>query len=188
MIRTSNGIVSTDPDIQAAAVVFRQGEHDRQALADFARELANNGSRIAGVVQEAFFDEHGRRTHIDSVDLATGARVMINQPSRTWPDGKDCTLDTAALADAGAPLRRALIDRPDLVVAEKFGEQEQSGAGLTDEILNLIAEGVPMLVLVPEPALESWRELTGGGTTELPCETAALRHWWSERHGGGSLM
>jgi nucleoside-triphosphatase THEP1 len=176
--------VSTDPDIQAAAVVFRQDEHDRRALAEFARELSEGGCRLGGMVQEAFFDDQGRRTHIDSVDLATGERVMINQPSRARPDSKDCTLDTAALADAGVPLRRVLTDRPDLVIAEKFGEQEQGGAGLLDEILSVIAEGLPILVLVPEPALTDWRELTGGETAELPCEADALRHWWRERVDG----
>ena len=173
--------VKTDPEIHAAAVVYRPGEHDRQALAAFARDLADGGCRIGGMVQEAFFDEEGRRTHIDSVDLATGERVMINQPSRTWPDSPQCTLDTAALADAGLPLRRALEDRPDLVIVEKFGEQEESGAGLMDDILNVIAEGLPILVLVPEAALTSWREMTGGEATELPCECHALRRWWQER-------
>ncbi len=178
--------MSTDPEIRAAAVVFRPDEHDRQALAEFARELADSGCRLAGVVQEAFFDDQGRRTRIDSVDLATGDRVMINQPSRGWPDSADCTLDTAALAAAGAPLRRALGDRPDLVIAEKFGEQEENGAGLVDDILNVIAEGLPILVLVPEPALVSWRELTGGEATELPCEADALKRWWRDKFGGES--
>ena len=107
--------MSAEPDIQAAAVIFRNGEHDRCALADFARELSDSGCRLGGMVQESSFDERGRRTHIDSVDLASGERVMINQPSRNGPDAKECTLDTAALADAGAPLRRVLTDRPDLV-------------------------------------------------------------------------
>lgn len=178
--------MSTEPEIQAAAVVFRHDEHDRQALAAFARELAGSGCRLGGMVQEAFFDDQGRRTRIDSVDLATGDRVMINQPSRTWPDGTDCTLDTAALADAGASLRRALTERPDLVIAEKFGEQEQSGAGLADDILAVIAEGLPILVLVPEPALACWRELTGGQTAEVPCEADALRRWWRDRIAGKS--
>ena len=176
--------MSTEPDIQAAAVIFKQGEHDRRALADFARELSDRGCRLGGMVQEAFFDDQGRRTHIDSVDLATGERVMINQPSRAWPDSKDCTLDTAALADAGAPLRRAIANRPDLVFAEKFGEQEQGGAGHLHEILNVIAEGLPILVLVPEPALADWRELTAGATTELPCEADALWRWWRDRNDG----
>jgi nucleoside-triphosphatase THEP1 len=178
--------VRTEPEIQAAAVVFRHDEHDRQALADFARELADSGCRLGGMVQEVFFDDQGRRTHIDSVDLATGDRVTINQPSRSPPDGTGCTLDTAALADAGAPLRRALTNRPDLVVAEKFGEQEQSGAGLADDILAVMAEGLPILVLVPEPALAKWRELTGNETEEVPCEADALRRWWRDRFAGKS--
>ena len=173
--------MSTEADIQAAAIVFRDGEHDRRALADFARELVDSGYRVGGMVQESSFDDQGRRTHIDSVDLATGQRVMINQPSRLFPDSKECTLDTAALAAAGAPLRRALLDRPDLVIAEKFSEQEESGAGLADDILAVIAEGLPILVLVPEPALACWREVTGGRIAELPCEAGALRRWWRDR-------
>ena len=70
-------IVSTDTETQAAAVVFRLGEHDRRALADFARELTDAGYRVGGMVQESFFDEQGRRTHIDSVDLATGDRAVL---------------------------------------------------------------------------------------------------------------
>ena len=172
--------MSTQPEIRAAAVIYRIGEHDRRALIAFAQELTDAGCRIGGMVQEAFFDDQGRRTHIDSVDLATGDHVMINQPSRNWPDGKECTLDTAALADAGAPLRRALIDRPDLVIAEKFGEQEEIGAGLADDMLALIADGLPILVLVPQDALATWREVTGGEIAELPCEADALRHWWRD--------
>jgi len=176
--------VSTEPEFQAAAVVFRHDEHNRQALADFARELVESGCRLGGVVQEVFFDDQGRRTHIDSVDLATGDRVTINQAGRARPDGTGCTLDTAALADAGAPLQRALINRPDLIVVEKFGEQEQNGAGFVGDILEIIAEGLPILVLVPEQALACWRELTGGETTEVPCEAEALRRWWRDRFAG----
>ena len=176
LIQATSDTVSINPEIRAAAVVYRPDDHDRQALATFARELADCGSSVGGVVQEVFVDDQGRRTHIDSVDLATGDRVMINQ--RGQLDGASCTLDIAALVDAGAPLRRALISRPDLVVVEKFGEQEQSGGGLADDILQIIAEGLPILVLVPEPALESWRELTGSATAEVQCEAAALQRWW----------
>ncbi len=174
-------VVSMEPELRVAAVVFRVGEHDRLALAAFARELADSGFRVGGMVQESVFDEQGRRTKIDSVDLASGERVTINEPGRLPPGSRDCTLDTAALADASAPLRQALSDRPDLVIAEKFGEQEESGAGLADDILAVIAEGLPILVLVPEPALARWREVTGGDIPELLCETGALRRWWRDR-------
>jgi uncharacterized protein len=173
--------VNADTGFQAAAVVFRDGEHDRRALADFALELADNGCSLGGMVQQSVFDDHGRRTRIDSVDLATGGRIVINRPGRLPPGSKECTLDTAALADAGAPLRRALVDRPELVIAEKFGEQEEGGAGLVDDILAVVAEGLPILVLVPEPALARWREITGGGIAELPCDAGALRRWWHDR-------
>ena len=40
---------------------------------------------------------------------------------------------------------------------------------------------LPILVLVPEPDLACWREVTGGEIAELPCEAGALRRWWRER-------
>ena len=86
----------------AAAVVYRANEHDRLALADFARELAAAGYQVGGVVQEVFHDEQGRRTRIDSVDLVTGERVTINQANRGGTDDAACTLDTAALTCCGS--------------------------------------------------------------------------------------
>jgi hypothetical protein len=83
-------------------------------------------------------------------------------------------------------VRRVLTDRPDLVIAEKFGEQEESGAGLVDDILAVIAEGLPILVLVPEEALARWREVTGGEIAEVPCDAGALRSWWRDRFAGKS--
>ena len=174
-------VVRSEPGLEAAAVVFRYDVDDRRALAEFARELADSGCRLGGMVQESVFEEQGRRTKIDSVDLASGERVTINEPGRLPPGSRDCTLDTAALAEASAPLRQVLCDRPDLVIAEKFGEQEESGAGLADDILAVIAEGLPILVLVPQPALGRWREVTGGDIPELPCDTGALRRWWRDR-------
>jgi nucleoside-triphosphatase THEP1 len=173
--------LNTDTLLHVAAVVYEPDEHDRQALANFARELAAQGYRIGGMVQEAFFDAQGRRERIDSVDLASGERVTINQPSRKRDDGSGCTLDTAALADSGAPLRRALNDKPDLVVVEKFGEQEQEGAGLMDEIFAVMAAGIPTLVLVPEAALESWRVVAGDEMQEVPCAADQLSQWWQQR-------
>ena len=74
------------------------------------------------------------------------------------------------------------VERPDLVIAEKFGDQEEVGDGLSDDILAVIADGLPILVLVPEPALPRWRDVTGGEIAELPCDAKAIRRWW---HGVG---
>jgi hypothetical protein len=38
-----------------------------------------------------------------------------------------------------------VIRTTDLIVAEKFGEQEQSGAGFAGDILDIIAEGLDAL-------------------------------------------
>ncbi len=161
-------------------MVYGAATADRQAVAAFARDLQARGVRVGGVIQEAFFDEAGRRCRVDAVDLSSGERVTINRPTQQQMKSGGCSLDPAALADAGAPLRRALAEKPDLVIVEKFGEQEQTGGGLAEDILTLMAEGLPMLVLVPETALADWREITAGAAIELSCERSALERWWRQ--------
>ncbi len=80
--------------------------------------------------------------------------------------------------ETSAILRDAIRTRPDLVVIEKFGDQEQKGEGLLDEIMQIIAEGIPLLIAVPEPALDIWRRQCGGLGATLPYTRDAMRDWW----------
>ena len=68
-------------------------------------------------------------------------------------------------------------------MVEKFGEQEQSGKGLNDEILQTIAAGIPLLIAVPEAALPVWQERTGELGSVLPFDEDALRQWWQTISG-----
>jgi hypothetical protein len=61
---------------------------------------------------------------------------------------------------------------------EKFGELEQNGKGLIDEILQTIMEGIPLLIAVPEAALPVWQELSGELGSVLPFSEEAFQQWW----------
>ena len=93
-------------------------------------------------------------------------------------DEKECGLDVASLMETSAVLRDAIRTRPDLVVIEKFGDQEQMGEGLLDEIMQIITEGIPLLIAVPKPALDIWRRQCGGLGATLPYTQEAMRDWW----------
>jgi len=60
----------------------------------------------------------------------------------------------------------------------KFGKQEQNGEGLLDEIMQIIIEGIPLLVAVPEPALDNWRELVGGMGTTIDLTGPGMKASW----------
>ena len=51
-------------------------------------------------------------------------------------------------------------------------------------LLGFFTHATTILVLVPEPDLARWREVTGGEIAELPCEADALRRWWRDRTTG----
>jgi hypothetical protein len=95
-------------------------------------------------------------------------------------ENNTCSMNTNALADSTAALRQAVEDRVDLIVLEKFGEQEQGGGGLNDEILNAIAENIPLLIAVPESALDLWTERSGGLGSNLDHDVESFRNWWRD--------
>ncbi len=162
-----------------AAAVYARDLQDRNALSDFAAELRARGVRVGGLVQDVLRDGAGKMTGIDMVALDTGQRIAINRPTRENLENKTCSLDTSALTESTEALRRAIREGVDLIVLEKFGEQEQKGQGLNDEIFMAIAEEIPLLIAVPEFALDLWQERTGAMGETLPYSIDAFQRWWA---------
>ena len=153
------------------------------ALLNFVERLTAEGVRVGGLLQEAEYDAEGRVVGLNAIDVGSGRRVQISRPQ---PDDALCGLDLAALLEASAVLRAAIEDRVELMVVEKFGEQEQGGKGLSDEIMQTIAAGIPLLISVPAAALAAWQERSGGLGSVIEFDQAAFRRWWqqtrNERH------
>ncbi len=166
-----------------AAAVYSRQTVDREALAEFAEELKGQNVRVGGLLQEVMFDGVGRKIGIDIVEVDTGLRFPINRPTKENIEGHSCSLNSEKLADSTEALRRAVREKFDLIVLEKFGEQEQKGQGLFDEIFSAISEEVPLLIAVPEPALEIWRQQTGNLGQTLDFDLDAFRSWWSGVRG-----
>ncbi len=168
----------TSPAIRAAAVLYTPETTAEFVLSNFAEELKTQGLKIGGLVQEFLLDDEGNRVGLDAIEIDTGARIPINRPTESDKINGVCSLDHSALAESTSALRRAIANKVDLMVVEKFGEQEQKGCGLADEILTAMAEGIPIIVLVPAIALEEWNTFSGGMTQLLPCSPEAVRRWW----------
>jgi len=132
-------------------------------------------TRVGGILQEALFNSEGGIVGLNAIDISTNRRIPITRPVK---NNDECGLDVAALAETTDIIRNAISDRLDLVVVEKFGELEQSGKGLIDEILQTIMEGIPLLIAVPEAALPVWQELSGELGSVLPFSEEAFQQWW----------
>ncbi len=165
--------------IRAAAVLYTPETVDSSVLASFAEELKSQGLKVGGLIQRPHFDERGVKDGIDAIAVDSGEHIPLKRPTQSDFVNGVCSLDHAALTESTGALRRAINNRVDLMVVEKFGEQEQKGSGLADEILAAMAEGIPVLVLVPASAQEVWNQFSGGLADTLPCSRDAIAHWWS---------
>lgn len=163
-----------------AAAVYTPKQEDKSALLEFVTRLKADKVSVAGILQESRLDPGDKTRTIDSVNISTGHHIPIKLP---MADETECGLDVANLTETSAILRDAVRVRPDLVVIEKFGEQEQKGEGLLDEIMQIIVEGIPLLIAVPEPALDIWRRQCGDLGATLPYTQDAMWAWWRGLYG-----
>ena len=158
-----------------AAAVYKPDTGDRMALLKFVEKQQSLNTRIGGVLQEALFNSEGEIAGLNAIDVSTNRRIPISRPVK---NDDECGLDVSALAETTGIISKAISDGVDLVVVEKFGEQEQNGKGLIDEILRTIVEGIPLLISIPEAALPIWQERSGELGSVLPFSEEAFQQWW----------
>lgn len=169
----------SDPAI--AGVVYERGQAIRDVMKDFVAELKASGVNVHGILQETPKDlsPDAIGCGVDAIDIKTGTHVALVRPTQYELDNKICSLDLGQLAEASMSLRRALIEHADIVVVEKFGKHEKDGGGLSDELLAVMAEGIPTVVSVPKSEQASWETFSGGMGDTLACELDQLQHWWA---------
>lgn len=164
--------------IRLGGVLYSSETPERHALRDFALDLKKRGWHVAGLVQETLYDDQGLKIGLDAVDLHSGQHLPLSRPTKQDRENGHCAFDVGLLTDTTAVLREATVQNADLIVVEKFGEREQDGRGLADEILKAAIAGIPILVAVPAHALEGWNEYSGRMGVLLPHDKLNLQDWW----------
>ncbi|MCA8882661.1 MAG: DUF2478 domain-containing protein [Rhodobacteraceae bacterium] len=153
-----------------------RGGADR-LLAGFARDLADRGVSLAGVVQSNTERPGAGPCDMDLTLLPDGPVIRISQ---SLGDGaRGCRLDTAALEDAVAHVGARLSAAPDLLILNKFGKREANGHGFRALIGQAVSAGVPVLLAVPPSNRAAFDLFTGGLAEPVPAQAAALRAWFA---------
>lgn len=179
--QSANDVEPETLSIALAGALYPSRKRELGVLRAFADEVMADGWRVGGIVQEILKGPDDMTIGIDAVELDTGHRFAINRPTDSDRLNKTCSLNPSVLAEASGALDRAIRSHMDLVVVEKFGEQEQQGDGLADEILRAVSEGIPTIVAVPNGVRDVWCEFTGGMGEELNFDIESFRDWW-HRH------
>ncbi len=151
---------------------------ERNALRDFGTTMRERGWKVRGLVQEVARDEKGEKIGLDAIDVSTGEHLPLARPSKEDREAGTCGFDVGLLAETTAVLRTAVEEKADLLIIEKFGEREQDGRGLAEEIVTAAMSGIPTLIAVPASALETWNEFTGRLGNLLCHDTESLWEWW----------
>lgn len=164
--------------IRLGGVLYAADTPERNALRDFAQQLQQRGWHVAGLVQELAYDTSGEKIGLDAIDIRTGEHLPLARPSKEDRESGTCGFDLARLSETSRVLRDAMRAPADLLIVEKFGEREQDGRGLADEIVAAAMQGIPTLVAVPTSALETWNDFSGRLGSLLPHDQDSLWHWW----------
>lgn len=165
------------PGLPAGAVIYGPDAGVDHLLAAFGRTLAARGFRVAGLVQETIRDPAtGRKTDMLLRDLADGTVTSISQ--KLGPEARGCSLDPAGMAAASAAIREGIATRADLIVVNKFSHAESEGGGFSAELLDAMAEGIPVLVGLPSHSEATFLEITGGHCALVAPLLAHLWRWW----------
>lgn len=169
----------TDPSQpRIAAVCYAPGQPVRDVLEAFAAHLKGQGVDVHGLLQEKLFGKAGVCTGVDAIDIATNQRIALSRPTRYERDHKVCSLNLGQLAEATGVLRRALEQNADIALVERFGKTERDGGGLADDLMALMASGMPTVVSVPQDEFEAWQKFSGGLGDVVACDLDALTKWW----------
>ena len=157
-----------------AAIVDDRSLNMDSFLAEVVREQQALGLAVRGLLMRRPPRQAGCSPTMVLVDIATGDEYLVSQPMGTA--SRSCRADPQGFARASGVLRAALNQAPDLVVSNRFGDLEVQRGGFSTELLDLMAEGLPLLTTVALRNVAAWQDFTGGGTLLLP-EHGPVGRW-----------
>lgn len=155
-----------------AAVVYSPGDRPDLVLYDFARDLADSGQRISGVIQ--FRD----------CSVQTQRRVMILDEWRTVEidrktvDDSHYHIDSHWVDHMGAEVQASIRRGVDVVIVNRFGPLEAAGRGFCDAIRVASETETPLVIAVPAFEFARWTRFSNGMTVRLDCRAQQVREWW----------
>ena len=109
------------------------------------------------------------------VDLDTREEYLVSQP--LGRDSRACRADLQGFSRASGVLRRAALQGPELVVSNRFGGLEAEGGGFCAELLEILAQDLPLLTTVAPRHVGNWQRFTGGAAV-LPARPEAVFAWF----------
>ncbi|MGP9813637.1 DUF2478 domain-containing protein [Rhodopseudomonas sp. NSM] len=164
-----------DSQCDLAALVYDPGDDPDALLRGFAADLNARGYRAVGLVQVAH--RVAEVPQLSATLVHSGEQLPLYQNLGSQASG--CRLDPGQLLAAGGRVGAAIDQGADIVIINRFGQQESEGRGLLHLIVQALSADIPLVIAVPSKRFDAWIRFADGMSVRLPCNRGALEAWWS---------
>ncbi len=165
-----------NPVLSQIGVVVCDGGLVRDALlAQCAAGLVASGHRLGGIIQSNTHRHGRRRCDMYVKDLLGGDEIKISFDRGN--EARGCRLDPDAFARIDAWVGRAVLERVDLLIINKFGREEAHGRGLRPAIAEALIAEIPLLIGVSTQNLCDFLNFVGDSATRLRADIEAITAW-----------
>ena len=166
----------TNPDLsRIGAVVYGDGLFGDALIAQCAARLVVSGYRLGGIVQSNAHRRGRRRCDMYVKDLLCGDEIKISLDRGN--EARGCRLDPDAFARIDAWVKRAVLERIDLLIINKFGREEAHGRGLRAVIAESLVAEIPLVIGVSTQNLCDFLTFVGDSATRLMPDIEAITAW-----------
>jgi hypothetical protein len=108
-------------------------------------------------------------------DLLGGDEIKISVDRGN--EARGCRLDPDAFARIDAWIERAVLERVDLLIINKFGKEEAHGRGLRPVIAEALIAEIPLVIGVSKRNLCDFLTFVGDSATHLRPDIEAITAW-----------
>ena len=165
-----------NPDLsQIGVVVYDDGLFGDALIGRCAAGLLASGYRLGGVVQSNAHRRGRRRCDMYVKDLLGGDEIKISLDRGN--EARGCRLDPDAFARIDGWIERAVFERVDLLIINKFGKEEAHGRGLRPVIAETLIAEIPLLIGVSTRNLCDFLTFVGDSATRLKPDIEAVTAW-----------
>jgi nucleoside-triphosphatase THEP1 len=165
-----------DPGLsQIGLVVYDDGLFADALIARCAAALVASGYRLGGVVQSNAHRHGRRRCDMYVKDLLGGDEIKISLDRGN--EARGCRLDPDAFARIDAWVERAVLQRVDLLIINKFGREEAHGRGLRPAIAEALIAEIPLVIGVSTRNLCDFLTFVGDSAARLRLDIEAMTAW-----------
>ena len=160
---------------QIGIVVYDDGLFSDALIAQCAAGLVALGYQLGGVVQSNAHRRGRRRCDMYVKDLLGGDEIKISLDRGN--EAKGCRLDPDAFARIDAWIERAVLERVDLLIINKFGKEEAHGRGLRRVIAEALMAEIPLVIGVSTRNLCHFLTFVGASATRLSPDAEVITGW-----------